>query len=195
MLTLAATMPLLAQEAPAPRFAFFNLGQLVESSTKAKKIYSELETTQKELQAKLKVKSDEGQNLQKQLQGGSLSEEGKEKVQKQLRDLEYDFKRIQEDSQAQFSKVQKRVLDDLFRQANPIVTALAKEQKLQIVFSGADAGQMITWADEAWIKNFTAEVAKRFDAAETAPAGASKPASPATKPAAKPPVKATTPNG
>jgi len=199
-LLLVLALPLAAQEAARPepptRFAFFTLGLLVEKSAKAKKIFGELETLQKSLNDKLQAKTKEGQALQQQLQSTSLANEGREKLTKQLRDLEFEFKKLQEDSQSEFGKVQQRVLGDIYQVAGPIITDLAKEQKLQIVFSGesAQAGQLIQWADEKWIQEFTVEVAKRLDASTAAPAAAkpagtvpAKPSLPAPKPVVKKP--------
>ncbi len=193
-LTLAAalpfaTLPLRAED--APRIAFFNLRQLVESSVKAKRVYTELEVVGKNLQEKLEQKSAEGQKLQSQLQSGTLSDQGREQIQKQLRDLEYEYKKLQEDSQGEFNKVNQKVMGELNRIVFPIIDALAKEQKLQVVINGEQAAQMITWADTEWMKAFTTEVSKRLDAASdtpaaaTAPAAATKSAAPAAKPAAK----------
>lgn len=195
--TLALTMSFLAtsqgisQESvkpmEPPRFAFFTLGLLVQNSDKAKKIFAELEATQKSLDAKLKAKADEGNKLQQQLQAGSLSEQGKDQLRKQLRDLDFEYKKLQEDSQLEFNQVQQKVLGEIYIQAGPIIDGLAKEQKLQVVLSGesAQAGQLIQWADEAWVRAFSLEVAKRFDAA----APQSKPAAaPASKPVPGKPV-------
>jgi len=173
------TLPVLAQDVPPPKIAFFNLSQLVESSIKAKKIYTELEVTGKNLQEKLEQKNAEGQKIQQQLQSGVVSDQGKEQLQKQLRDIEFELKKLQEDSQAEIKKVQQKVMQDLNKVVFPIVDALAKEQKLQVVMNGDQAGQMFIWADTEWLKTFTAEVAKRLDAApEGAAAPAAKPAAP-----------------
>jgi Skp family chaperone for outer membrane proteins len=190
--TLVSTvLPVVAQDLPkpenAPRFAFFTLGLLVENSVKAKKIFTELEATQKTLNDKLKAKADEGQKVQQQLQSASLSDQGREQLKKQLRDLDFDYKKLQEDSQGEFNKTQQKVLGEIYKQVGPIIQELAKEQKLQVVFSGesAQAGQLIQWADDAWIKTFTLEVARRLDASGPAKP-ASAPAKPAPAPAAKP---------
>lgn len=204
--TLALTMSFLAtsqgisqeslKSTEPPRFAFFTLGLLVQNSDKAKKIFAELEETQKSLDAKLKAKADEGNKLQQQLQAGSLSEQGKDQLRKQLRDLDFDYKKLQEDSQVEFNRVQQKVLGEIYTQAGPIIDGLAKEQKLQVVLSGesAQAGQLIQWADEAWVRAFSLEVAKRFDAAApqskpaVAPAPKPTPGKPVVTPVA-PPVK------
>ena len=188
VLTIAAALPLAAlplRAEDAPRIAFFNLRQLVEGSVKAKRVYTELEVLGKNLQEKLEQKSAEGQKLQSQLQSGTLSDQGREQIQKQLRDLEFEYKKLQEDSQSEFNKVNQKVMGELNRIVFPIVDALAKEQKLQVVINGDQAAQMITWADAEWLKAFTAEVGKRLDAASDTPAAAAKPASSTAKPAAK----------
>lgn len=188
-LLLVLALPLAAQEAArqeAPtRFAFFTLGLLVEKSSKAKKIFIELETLQKSLNEKLQAKAGEGQKIQQQLQSASLNEQGRDQLKKQLRDVEFDYKKLQEDSQEKFGKVQQKVMGEIYQIAGPIIGDLAKEQKLQVVLSGesAQAGQLIQWADDKWIQEFTVEVAKRLDASPAVPAAA-KPA--AAKPAAAP---------
>lgn len=181
-LALAATLPMMAQEANQPRIAFFNFGQLVESSVKAKKVFTEFEVTRKNLTEKLEAKQAEGQKIQAQLQSTSISDAGKEQLQKQLRDLDYEFKKLNEDSQAELQKVQRKVMGEMNAMVMPVVESLAKEQKLALVLSVEQAGPIITWADSEWIKTFTAEVAKRLDASSDAPAAAPKPVA---KPAAK----------
>jgi len=189
-LTIAAALPLVAQDAAttAPRVGFFNLRQLVETSVKAKKIYTELEVTGKNLQSKIEQKQAEGQKIQAQLQSGSLSDAGKEQLQKQLRDIDFEFKKLQEDSQAEFQKVNQKVMAELNRAVFPIIDALSKEQKLTMVFNGEQAATLLTWADTDWMKSFTAEVAKRLDAAPDAAAATTTSAAPqaAPKPVAKP---------
>lgn len=173
-----ASLGLSAQAAETPRLAFFSMGQLIETSVKARRVYSELEATKKQLEDKLQAKGTEGQKLQAQLQSGSLSDAGKEQIQKQLRDLDFEYKKLQEDSQAEFGKVSQKVQKALNELAGPVVRQVAAEQKLHVVLTLESSG--LAWADENWIKQFTAEVAKRLDAGEE------KAAAPAAKPAAKP---------
>jgi Skp family chaperone for outer membrane proteins len=195
-LLLVLALPLAAQEAAKQetptRFSFFTLGLLVQKSTKAKKVFAELETLQKSLNETLQAKADEGQKVQQQLQGASLSDQGRDDLKKKLRDIEIDYKKLQEDSQDKFTKVQQKVMGDIYQMAGPLISDLAKEQKLQVVFSGesAQAGQLIQWADEKWIQDFTLEIAKRLDASSAVPVP-SKPATP-VKPSTTP-VKPLTP--
>ncbi len=178
-LSAAVSIPAAAQE--APRFAFFSINQLVRSSKKAGAIFSELEITGKNLQEKLQAKGQELQTLQQQLNSPSLDPEKKEALAKKFRDAEFEAKKMQEDSQQDYQRVEKKVGEAITKLAAPIVEQLAKEQKLQLVLSD-QAVQILSWADQDWMKTFTAEVSKRLDASEGTPAAA------APKPAAVKPV-------
>lgn len=179
-LSAALALPVAAQE--APRFAFFSINQLVRSSKKAGAIFSELEITGKNLQEKLQAKGQELQTLQQQLSSPSIDPDKKEALAKRFRDAEFEAKKMQEDSQGEYQRVEKRVSEAISKLTGPIVEQLAKEQKLQLVLSD-QAVQVLSWADQDWMKGFTAEVAKRLDASEGAPAAT---AAPAAKPAPKP---------
>ena len=183
-LSAALTTPAVAQE--APRFAFFSINQLVRTSKKAGAIFSELEITGKTLQEKLQTKGQELQTLQQQLNSPSIDPEKKEVLVKKLRDLEFEAKKMQEDSQAEYQRTEKKVGEAITKIAAPIVEQLAKEQKLQLVFSD-QAINILSWGEEAWLKGFTSEVAKRLDASEPAAAApAPKPATPKPAATAKP---------
>lgn len=184
-LSAAVSIPVAAQE--APRFAFFSINQLVRSSKKAGAIFSELEITGKTLQEKMQAKGQELQTLQQQLNSPSLDPEKKEALAKKFRDVEFDAKKMQEDSQGEYQRVEKKVGEAITKLAAPIVEQLAKEQKLQMVFSD-QAVQILSWADQDWLKAFTAEVAKRLDASEGATPAASAPKPAAPKPAAPKPA-------
>ena len=185
LLPLAAVFSLAAQEAPIPRIAVFVPDQLIQKSVRGRQLFAELEVTKKNLEERLKAKAEEGQRLTAQLQSPSLSDSGKEQIQKQLRDTDYEFKKLQEDSQGEFQKVQQKVFGQFQQEVGPIVDAVAKEQKVQLVLQYSQG--MIAYGEEGWMLTFTNEVAKRYDAkfaSTTAPAAA--PEKPAPKPTAKP---------
>jgi Skp family chaperone for outer membrane proteins len=190
LLSLAAAFSLSAQDMGATRIAMFLPDQIIAKSVRGRKVFSELEVMKKNLEDKLQAKGAEGQKLTAQLQSPSISEEGREKITKELRDLEYAFKKLQEDSQADYAKVQQRVFGQFQQEIGPIVEALAKEQKLQLVMQYQQG--LIAYGEETWLTSFSFEVAKRYDAkyeSGAAPAPAAKPAAPAAKPAAKPAKK------
>ena len=183
-LIACASLALSAQVPEPTRMALFSMRDFIGNSVKARKVYAELEVVQKQLMDKLQAKQTEGQKLQAQAQSTSISEDGKVQIQKQLRDLEFEFKKLQEDAQADAQKVQQKVMKALNDLADPIVKALAKEQKLQVIISAENSP--IVWADETWASAFTLEVAKRLDGSDAAPAAAPKPAEKKPAPAKKP---------
>jgi len=182
LLSLAAAFTLTAQEAQ-PKLAVFVPDRIIATTVRGRKIFSELEVLKKNLEEKLQAKGAEGQKLTSQLQSPSLSESGKELINKQLRDLEFEFKKLQEDSQAEFQKTQQRVFGQFQSEIQPMVEALAKEQKIQLVLQYQNG--LVAYAEEGWLLTFTNEVAKRYDAKYEAGAAAEKPAAkPAPKAAA-----------
>ncbi|HJW33174.1 MAG TPA: OmpH family outer membrane protein [Holophagaceae bacterium] len=182
-LIACASLALSAQVPEPTRMALFSMREFIGNSVKARKVYAELEVLQKQLMDKLQAKQAEGQKLNAQLQSTSISDEGKVQIQKQLRDLEFEFKKMQEDAQTDSQKVQQKVMKALNDLADPVVKALASEQKLQVILSAENSP--IVWAQENWASAFTLEVAKRLDAADGAPA----PAAPAAKKPAAAPAK------
>jgi Skp family chaperone for outer membrane proteins len=191
LLCLTAAISLSAQDT-APRIGMMVPERIIASSAHARKLFAELDNLKKTLDERLQAKSAEIQKVSSQLQSPSISEAGKETLQKQLRDLDFENKKLQDDAQIEFQKTQQRVVGQFQREVSPIVDALAKEQKLQLVLQYQPG--LVAYADQAWLLSFSDEIAKRYDAKfETGGAGAApkapaaKPAA-APKPAAKPPV-------
>ena len=184
-----ATLPVLAQEAPAPRFAIFAPDQLFKTSARAKKVVEQLDSIGKGLQAKLLEKQKELEKMAEQLKSPGLSDEGRAKLQRDLQDGEVAFKRAQEDSQKEFNKESDKIYGQFQTEVGPIVEDLSKERKLQVVFqyTRQNAG-MFAFTDEKWAIEFTEEIAKRYDAKYEGVAAApgSKPAAAPAAPVAKP---------
>jgi Skp family chaperone for outer membrane proteins len=167
-----------AQEAHSVKIAVFLPDRIISNSVRGHKIFSELEVMRKNLEEKIQAKGLEGQKIQSQIQSPSISEGGKEQLTKQLRDLEYEFKKLQEDSEADYRKVQQKVFAQFQTEIGPVVQELAKEQKLQLVLQNQQG--LIAYGEEPWLMNFTNEVAKRYDAKyESGAPATAKPAAPA----------------
>jgi Skp family chaperone for outer membrane proteins len=167
--------------------------RVIEKTVRGRKLFSELDTLKKTLSDRIQAKRAEIQKLGSQLQSPSISEAGKETIQKQLRDLDFEDKKLQDDSQTEFQRTQQRIVTQFQQEITPLVDEVAKEQKLQLVLTFQPG--LVAYADQTWIVAFSDEVAKRYDAkyagaAGTAPAAkpaAAAPAKPATvKPATKP---------
>jgi len=183
LLCLTAACTLAAQDA-APRIGMLVPDRVIEKTARGRKLFAELDSLKKTLSDKIQAKRAEMQKLGSQLQSPSISEAGKESIQKQLRDLDFEDKKLQDDSQIEFQKTQQRIVTQFQQEITPLVDDLANEQKLQLVLTFQPG--LVAYADQTWIVAFSDEVAKRYDAkygaGGTAPAA--KPA--AVKPAAKP---------
>ncbi|MBL0210427.1 MAG: OmpH family outer membrane protein [Holophagaceae bacterium] len=184
-LATLASAPVLAQEAPAPRFAIFAPDQLFKTSSRAKKVVEQLDVVGKGLQEKLVAKQKELEKMAEQLKSPGLSDEGRAKLQRDLQDGEVAFKRAQEDSQKEFNKESDKIYGQFQTEVGPIVEAVSRERKLQVVFqyTRQNAG-MFAFTDEKWAVEFTDEIAKRYDAKFEGKSAA--PQGDAAKPAAKP---------
>lgn len=194
ILTLAAlaslAVPAMAQQAASAsqtiidKFAVLVPQRVIEQSGHCRKLFSGLELQRKQWQDKLEAKSVEGQQLQKQLQATGLSDEGKEKLQKQLRDLQYDFNKMQEDAKADMEKAQQKAGAQFNQDVAPTLEEIAKEKSLQAVIQYNPG--LFAYLDEGAAITFSDEVAKRVDAKFPADAGFGATPKPATaKPAGK----------
>jgi Skp family chaperone for outer membrane proteins len=175
-----------AQEVPSdatPRLAMFIPQQVLQSTTRGKKLLSEFQVVEKNWSDKMEAKQKEGQDLQKQLTSASIDDAAKEKINRQLRDLEFDFKKMQEDAQAEVGKAQQKIQVQFNNEITPIVETIAKERKLQMILNYQQG--LYTIFDTAWGLDFTNEVAKRYDAASADKPAAPKTPAPASAPAKK----------
>lgn len=187
----ALAIPAAAQQAAAPataqpiidKFAVLVPQRVIEESGHCRKLFSGLELQRKQWQDKLEAKSVEGQQIQKQLQATGLSDEGKEKLQKQLRDLQYDFNKMQEDAKSDMEKAQQKAGAQFNQDVAPTLEQIAKEKGLQAVIQYNPG--LFAYLDEGAAISFSDEVAKRVDAKFPADAGFGATPKPATKPAGK----------
>ena len=118
--------------------------------------------TQEDLEEKLKAKAAEIQSLQAQLQSPSISDDGQGASRSSSATLDFEIKKLQEDSQAEFQKTQQKVFSQFQKEIGPSWRTLAKEQKLQLVLPYQPG--LVAYGTQAWMLAFTDEVAKRYDA-------------------------------
>lgn len=181
LLALSAALPVMAQEAPAPKFAVVIPDYILSQSARGKKVTADLETVGKSLNERLRAKGEELQRMEQQLKSPGISDEGRAKIQRDLQDGEIAFKRAQEDAQKEFGAVREKVNKTYQQEVRPIVEALAVEWKLQVLFNYQEG--LFQYAEEAWITSFSKEVIKRYDA-KFPTEGAAQ--TPAAKPAKAP---------
>ena len=188
----ASTLPATAQQAQAApvqstidKFAVLVPQRVIEQSGHCRKLFAGLELQRKQWQDKLEAKASEGQQVQKQLQATGLSDEGKDRLQKQLRDLQYDFNKMQEDAKADMEKAQAKASGQFNQDVGPVLEAISKDRGLQAVIQYSPG--LFAYLDEQAALSFSDEVAKRVDAKFPADAGFQAPGAPAAPatPAAK----------
>jgi Skp family chaperone for outer membrane proteins len=192
LLCLTAAFTLSAQES-APRIGMLVPDRIIENTSRGRRLFSELEALKKTLGERIQAKRAEIQKLSGQLQSPSISDAGKETIQKQLRDLDFEEKKLQDDSQMEFQRTQQRVVTQFQQELSPLVEELAKEQKLSLVLTWQPG--LVAFVDQNWLLTFTDEVGRRYDAKYpasaplTPPPGAAAPRPPAAGTAApKPPA-------
>lgn len=183
MFGLIAAFTLAAQDT-SPRIAMLVPDRIIETTARGHRLFSDLDTLKKTLQDKINAKRAEIQRLTGQLQSPSVSDAGKETIQKQLRDLDFEEKKLQDDSQMEFQRSQQKVVTQFQQELSPLVEELAKEQKLQLVLTYQPG--LVAFADQNWILAFTDEVGRRYDAS-TRPAPRSRPPRPSPAPRQRPP--------
>ncbi len=188
----ALALPAFAQQTTAAstatstidKFAVLVPERVIEQSGHCRKLFSGLKVEAESWQDKLQAKAAEGQQLQKQLQATGLSDDGKEKLEKQLRDLQYDFNKMKEDAQASMDKAKQKAGAQFNQDVGPILEQIAKEKGLQAVIQYNQG--LFAYLDEQAALSFSDEVAKRVDAKFPADAGYGAAApKPATKPTGK----------
>lgn len=193
---LATVLPAAAQQAATQpiidKFAVLVPQRVIEQSGHCRKLFSGLALERKQWEDKLQGKQQEGQRLQQQLQASGLSDEGKEKLQKQLRDLQYDFNKLQEDAKADMEKAQQKAFGQFNQDVGPILDEIAKTRGLQAVIQYNPG--LFAYLDEQAAIAFSDEVAKAVDAKFPADANfkgdeAAAPGKFAAKPAPKPAKK------
>ena len=160
----AFALPATAQQAKPiiDKFAVLVPERVIDQSGHCRKLFSGLKVESEQWNERLQAKAAEGQQLQKQLQASGLSDEGKEKLEKQLRDLQYDFNKMKEDAQSSMDKAKQKALGQFNQDVAPVLEQLSKEDGLQAVIQYSPG--LFAYLDEQSALSFSDEVAKRIDA-------------------------------
>lgn len=181
-----ATQPVSAQSI-IDKFAVLVPQRVIEQSGHCRKLFADLDLRRKQWEEKLTAKNEEGQQVQKQLQATGLSEEGRDRLQKQLRDIQYDLNKMQEDAKAEMEKAQQRFGAQFNQDVSPILEEISKEKGLQAVIQYNQG--LFAYLDDKAAISFSDEVARRVDAKFPADAGYQLPGTTAHTGAAKPAAK------
>lgn len=139
-----------------------NADQVIYESARGKAFLKELESYAKQKEEEIKAVVTEAQQVQKEYQSklASLSDEKRAEMEKQLSDYQIRVKRMQDDGKREFQIKQQEGFERFRKILEPIVTTIAKEKGLDLVFSRGQSG--IVYLSPA--VDLTSEVIKRFDA-------------------------------
>jgi Skp family chaperone for outer membrane proteins len=192
-----APTPAAAPPAPAPfpegaKYAFVNIQRIANESIEGKAATAKVNALVNKKQAEGADRTKQLQAAQQRLEtGGSVMNEAtRAQLQKDIDRLTVDIQRFNEDAQQEVQVLQNDLMGDFQIKLAPVIDAVAKEKKLHMVFSTADAG--LVWGDPGL--DLTSEVIAKFDAATPAPAASAPAAAPAAPaPQATPAATAVAP--
>jgi len=177
--------------APAPlpfpegaKYAIINIQRIANESVEGKAATSKVNAlvTKKQAEGADRVKQLQAAQQKLDAGGSVLSESARAQLQKEIDRLTVDVQRFNEDAQAEVQLLQNDLMGDFQTKLTPVLDAVAREMKLYMIFSEADAG--LVWGDRSL--DITADVIKKFDATTPAPAASAPAARPATPAPAQP---------
>ena len=131
----------------------------------------------------------QGDQQRLQSQGTLLSEAARGQLERDIDRQQKEIQRFTQDAQEEVQHLQTDLQNTFQQKLLPVIQQVVQERGLSILFSQADAG--IVWADPGL--DVTAEVIRRFDASNPAPAGAPTPAPSPTTTATPPTTSAPKP--
>lgn len=180
-LVLAAG-PALSQGAP-PKIGVIEVQRVVQESAVGKESLARVQKLQQTKQEELTKRQKELRDLEQKLaeQGTSLSEDAKEKLNKDYQAKALDLKRFQDDATRELEEAQRKELKQLEERIMPVIDSVAKEQGYTLVFNKYQSG--LLFADTG--VDLTESVITKFNTQLTVPA-AKPAAAPAGSPAAGP---------
>jgi outer membrane protein len=144
------------------KVAYINIQRIAQESDEGKASTAKVKALNDKKVAELGERNKQLQAAQQKLQASSvLSDEAKDRAQKEIDRLQVEIQRATQDAQAEVQDLQQELQNEFQRKLMPIIQQMATEKGLYMLFSQADAG--IVWADLGL--DITSDVIKRFNAA------------------------------
>jgi len=161
-----------AAAAPAPevkfpegaRFAYVNIQRIAGESVEGKASSARLEQLRAKKASDLNDRNRQVEALQAKQKSSVMSDDARAQVQRDLDRLQVEITRMTQDAQQELQDMQNELQLDFQRKVGPIVTQVATERSIQLLFSQLDSG--LVWTDPAL--DLTLEVIRRFDAVTAA---------------------------
>jgi outer membrane protein len=177
----ALVMPyrLLAQGTPG-KIGVLHVLTAITQNSEGKQAMAEFDKRYQAKKEELEKKSNEVQELQKQLQSQArtLNDESRAALTKSIESKSTELQRASDDAQKEFGQMQNEILARIGNKIGPLVQQYAKDNNFTVIVDSSNQNSQLIYADPGI--DITEDIIKRVDAA-LAPAAA-----PA---AAPPPVK------
>jgi outer membrane protein len=145
-----------------------------EGKLAAAKVQALIQRKQAEAATRQKALAENQNKLQQS--GALLSDAARTQLEREIERQNVEGQRFQQDAQTEINDMNQQLQAEFEQKLRPVLDELAREKKLYLLLSAADAG--LVWADPAL--DLTLDVVQRLDA-RSAPAPA-----PAAAPAAAP---------
>ncbi len=167
----APTTPAPAAAAPAlpppPPFlagakvGFVNLQAIAQLTTEGKAATAKVNALAQKKQTEGADKAKALQTSQTRLQtsGNVMSDAARAQLEKDIERMQVEGQRFEQDAQAELNELQQELQKEFQDKLMPVLTALAKEKGLHVLFSAGDAG--VIWIEEGI--DLTLEAVKRMD--------------------------------
>jgi outer membrane protein len=160
---LAAGIP--AQAAEGTRIAVVNLQTVLETSVAGKAAQEQLKSQRDKLEADLKQKGSELQELEKRLQRDSMvmSKETREDKEREFRIKASDFQALQKKYRSDLQDLERQLMGDLQKDISALVSDIGKKEGYQLVISSIG----VLYSQPAI--DITARLVQELNAAKPAP--------------------------
>jgi outer membrane protein len=123
--------------ADAPKIAVVNLQTVLETSVAGKAAQNELKSQKDKLEADLKQKGSELQELEKRLQREAMvmSKETREDKERELRIKASDFQALQKKYRSELQDLERRLMGQLQKDISELVGEIGKKEGYQLIVS------------------------------------------------------------
>jgi outer membrane protein len=173
------------------KFAFINIQRVAAESSEGKASTTKVQSLNQQKVQQLNEMNKKLQADQQKLQSQSsvLNEATRAQLERDIDRQQKEIQRFTQDAQEEVQQLQGDLQNNFQQKLLPVIQQVVQERGLSILFSQADAG--IVWADPSL--DLTAEVIKRFDAANPSTAAPTTSTTPATTPPSTTPATTAKP--
>lgn len=156
----------LPAQGTAGKIGLLNVVRAITENAEGKQAMGDFELKVKAKREDLEKRSNELQELQKQLQSQSrtLNDDSRAALAKSIDTKSTELQRGQDDAQKEFGQLQNEILGRIGNKIAPFVQAYAKEHSFTIIVDSSNQNSQVIYFDPAI--DITDDIIKRVDAAQ-----------------------------